>query len=206
MRDLGILLTGEPGSCTYLAAPAIVRTQKFICALARGPIVLSTDFVDQCLTENKRLQPEDFILEDVEGEARLGFKLAESTARAKEIKGHLLQGYAVFCTEAINGGFDTFRAIAEANGGKCVLYRARAGSHPLARANALEDAPQYLYLLSGATPEEVKLWPKFRQVAEGNGMVPRIVKSDWLIDVAMSQRINWRENYELKEEDVEIDG
>ena len=37
-------------------------------------------------------------------------------------------------------------------------------------------------------------------------MVPRIVKSDWLIDVAMSQRINWQEFYELKEEDVEVDG
>jgi hypothetical protein len=207
LRELGILLTQEPGSCSYLAAPSIVRTQKFICALAYGPIVLSTDFVDQCLAENKRLQPEDFELKDAEGEERLGFKLTEVTARAKENKGHLLQGYAVYCTEAVHGGFDTYKSIAEANGGKCLLYRARAGSHAVARVTALErgqdpaeqDLPQYLYLLSGNTPEEVKLWPKFRQMAQGNDMVPRIVKSDWMIDVAMSQRIHWQEFYEWKD-------
>lgn len=202
------MLTQEPGSCTYLAAPSIVRTQKFICALARGPIVLSTDFVDQCLAQNKRLQPEDFELKDVEGEARLGFKLTEVTARAKENKGHLLHGYVVYCTEAIHGGFDTYKAIAEVNGGKCLLYRARAGSHPVARAAGHdddEDSPQYLYLLSGDTPEEVKLWPKFRQLAEGNDMVPRIVKCDWMIEMAMSQRMQWQEYYEWKDDAAEVD-
>jgi hypothetical protein len=33
-------------------------------------------------------------------------------------------------------------------------------------------------------------------------MVPRIVKSDWMIDVAMSQRIHWQEFYEWKEDAV----
>lgn len=188
-----------------MAAPSIIRTQKFISAIAHGPIILSTDFVDQCLAENKRLQPEDFILQDVEGEARLGFKLTEATARAKEHNGHLLQGHAVYCTEAINGGFDTYKAIAGANGGKCLLYRTRAGSHPVARASRSDDSLQYLYLLSGDTTDEVKLWPKFRQTAQGNGMIPRIVKSDWMIDVAMSQRIHWQEFYEWKDGAAEMD-
>ena len=179
---------------------------KFICALARGPFVISTDFVDQCLEQNKRLRPEDFELKDVEGEARLGVKLTEVTARAKENKGHLLRGYVVYCTEAIHGGFDTFKAIAEVNGGKCLLYRARAGSHPVARATGHEkDSPQYLYLLSGDTPEEVKLWPKFRQLAAGNNMVPRIVKSDWMIELAMTQRMHWQEHYEWKDDAAEVD-
>lgn len=199
------MVTQEPGNCTHLAAPSIVRTQKFICALARGPIVLSTDFVDQCLAQNKRLRPEDFELKDVEGEARLGFKLTEVTAKAKENKGHLLHGYVVYCTEAIHGGFDTYKAIVEANGGKCLLYRARAGSHPVARATGHddddedEDSARYLYLLSGDTPEEVKMWPKFRQLAAGNEMVPRIVKSDWMIEMAMSQCVQWHDYYEWKD-------
>ena len=198
-------MTGDPSNCTHLAAPSIIRTQNFICAIARGPIVLTTDFVDQCLAENKRLEPQDFVLQDAEGETRLGFKLSEATARAKENRGHLLKGYVVYCTEAIHGGFETYKAIAEANGGKCILYRARAGSLPVARATALEESPEHVYLLSGDMTEEIKLWPKFRQVAVGNGMMPRIVKSDWMIDAAMSQRIHWQEFYEWKDDAAVMD-
>lgn len=204
------MVTQQLGNCTHLAAPSIVRTQKFICALAHAPIVLSTDFVDQCLAENKRLPPENFLLNDLESEERFGYKLTDATARAKENKGQLLRGYTIYCTEFIHGGFDTYKAIVEANGGKCLLYRARASSNISARTGATDrghdkmdlDTPEYLYLLSGVSPEEARLWPKFRQLAKGMEMEPRIVKNDWLIDLALSQRIQWQEMYDMTDKDV----
>ena len=211
---MGILITQEPAGCTHLASPHIIRTQKFICALAHAPVVLSTDFVDQCVAENKHLPPENFELKDVEGEKRLGFKLSESTARAKENKGHLLQSCTIYCTESVKGGFETYKAIIEANGGQCLLYRARASSKTSARAgvphknNKDEDSssPEYLYLVSGVTYEESRLWVKFQQMAETKGMIPRIVKTDWIIDLALSQQIRWHDIYELSDQDVKIDG
>lgn len=206
------MITQDPSNCTHLASPQIVRTQKFICALANAPIFLSTDFVDQCLAENKRLPPEDFVLDDVEGERRHGFTLSESTARAKENKGQLLKNYIIYCTEAVHGGYDTYKSIIEANGGKCHPFRARASSIVSARGalDANEDdeapeSPEYSYLVSGSTYEESRIWTRFRQIAQGKGMVPRVVRTDWIIDLALSQRINWNESYELTDKEVRPD-
>lgn len=203
------MLSVDPTNFTHLAAPNIIRTQKFICALARAPIVLSTDFVDRCLEENKNLPLEQFLLSDLEGEKRLGVKLTDVIARARENKGRLVQGYSIYCTETVHGGFDTYKSIVEANGGKCLLYRARAGSST-SRAGGLDgdtdgsgsDTPEYAYLLSGVAHDEVRLWPKFRHMAQGMGKVPRIVRTDWMLDLALSQRDTWHETYELTEDGV----
>ena len=199
-------------SCTHLASPQIVRTQKFICALAHAPVVISTDFVDECLESNELLDVDDYLLRDPDGEARIGHKLSDALVRAKANKGKLLKGVVVYATEAIHGGFDTYKAIVEVNGGTCLLYRARAGPHSAARTDPEDSDAQHdkdmatnLYLISGTTPAEVKLWPRFREMAEEIGKVPRIVRNDWMLNLALSQQIQWREGYALSEDTIEAD-
>ncbi|KAL9608825.1 MAG: hypothetical protein Q9167_006360 [Letrouitia subvulpina] len=213
LREMGIQITQDTTNCTHVASPAIVRTKKFVCALARAPAVISTDFIDDCLAENERLDPQEYKLHDTAGEKRLGFKLDDALQKAKSNKGHLLRGMSIFCTENIQSGFDTYKSIVEANGGKCVLYRARAGSTATARTGGLDDddadqmdvdTPDYIYLISGTTPEEAKLWPKFRQMAQGTGKLPRIVRTDWMLDLALRQEIQWHDGYSLSEDDVEM--
>ncbi|KAL9043241.1 MAG: hypothetical protein Q9214_003568 [Letrouitia sp. 1 TL-2023] len=211
LREMGILITQDPTNCTHVASPAIVRTKKFVCALARAPMVISTDFIDECLAENERLDPQEYKLHDTAGEKRLGFKLDDALQKAKSNKGHLLRGMSIFCTENIQSGFDIYKSIVEANGEKCLLYRARAGSTAAARAGGLDDdadqmdvdTPDYIYLISGTTPEEAKLWPKFRQMAQGTGKLPRIVRTDWMLDLALRQEIQWHDGYSLSEDNVE---
>lgn len=210
LRELGILIVPDVASCTHLASPHILRTQKFICALAQGPIILSTNFVDDCLSQNKLLEPKDYLLQDTEGEKRMGFKLSDALARAKTNKGQLLQGYSMYCTDIIHGGFETYKTIAEVNGGKCLVYRARAGSTATLRAGQDEEAdvsepgdPGYVYLISGSTPEEAKLWPKFRQMIEGVGKKPLVVRQDWILDLALSQQHAWRDLYSLTDKDIQ---
>ena len=206
---MGILVVPDVGSCTHLASPHILRTQKFICALAHSPVIISTDFVNDCLSQNKRLAPEEYLLQDIEGENRMGIKLSDSLARAKVNQGQLLQGYSIYCTEYIQGGFETYKAIAEVNGGKCLLYRARAGSTATLRAGPDDDTdspeaggPGYVYLISGTTSDEAKLWPKFQQMMEGTGKKPLVVRHDWILDLALSQKHEWREVYPLSDTDV----
>ena len=161
------MVVSDYASCTHLASPRLLRTQKFICALAHAPVVLSTDFVDDCLSENKALNPDNYLLKDAEGEQRMDIKLSDALARAKENRGKLLKGYFVYCTEQVHGGFDTYKSIVEVNGGKCLMYRGRAGTGSTLRAvdedtdGSDASQPEYVYLVSGTTVEESKLWPKF---------------------------------------------
>lgn len=212
LRDIGIIVTEDPTNCTHLASPRIIRTQKFICAIARGPTVVNGDFILDSIAKNERLDPEDYPLRDDEGEKQLSTKLSEIITRAKRNKGRLLKDCSIYCTEHIRGGFDTFKAIAEANGGKCLLYRARAGSMTAPRAGGTdsmdednddrEEDRQFIYLLTGETTEEARLWPKFRQMVRDVGGVPRVVKAGWMADAALSQRVQWHSMYEMTSDDV----
>ncbi|KAI4116854.1 MAG: hypothetical protein LQ345_002796 [Seirophora villosa] len=210
LREFGILVTQDPTHCTHLAAPNLLRTRKFICALAYAPMVISSDYIDDCLAKEKRLEPEDYLLKDSDGEQRHGFQLNDSLSRAKNHRGRLLRGMTIYCTEAIKGGFDTYKAIIESNGGKCLLYKGRSGSVTASRAAGQEEDPngtvengaKHLYLVSGTTPAEVALWSKFRSMVQGAGLVPRIAETDWLLNVALRQELHWSDRCELKEEYV----
>ena len=206
---MGILIVPDFVSCTHIAAPHILRTKKFICALAHAPMYLSTDFVNDCLSRNKRLEPEQYLLQDTEVEDKMGYKLSDAIARAKSNKGQLLQGYTVYCTENIHGGFETYKSIVDVNGGKCLMYRARAGSTATLRARLDEgsdgsevEARENVYLVSGTTPDEAKLWPRFRQMIEGMGKNPLVVRHEWVVDIAMLQMHQWRDDYNLTDKDI----
>ena len=168
-------------------------------------MVLSTDFLDKCLEQRKLVRPEDYLLKDPEGEKRHSLRLKDVSKRAKANKGRLLRGQTVYCTEHVYGGFDTYKSIIQANGGRGMLYRARAGSLTSAKAGYVDnpngeeepEEPENVYLISGGKPEEQKLWPKFSQMAEAIGKVPRIVRTDWMLDLALSQEIRWDESYEV---------
>ncbi|KAL6875011.1 BRCT domain-containing protein [Trichoderma novae-zelandiae] len=197
LRDLGIQVVQEGHPCDYLAAPHVVRTVKFLCALARGPTVISSTFIDQVLETGKVPDVEDFILKDSEAEARYNIDLEKSVARAKAHRGKLLRNVGIYCTDKVKNGADSYRTIAEANGATFKIYRARSGS-TIKPTTAEEDnflPPDPVYLLSGTTAEEKQLWTRFRDMAKKGHMEPRIVSPDWLLDVAMSQQVRFDKKF-----------
>lgn len=91
---------------------------------------------------------------------------------------------------------ETFEAIAKANGATFAVYKNRGvgGIKPVKPGE--DDGPaEPVYLLTGTRPEERKLWPKFEDMAKAGNMIPRIVSTKWLLDVAMSQDVKWSEDY-----------
>lgn len=178
-----------------MAAPAVVRTQKFLCALASGVPVLSTDYITKCLSSGEMLPPQKFLLKDTANEKKFGIKLNESVKRAKDNRGALLHGVAVYCTEGIANGPDTFKSIVESNGGMFYVYRGRGGAVIKPSESDDDEDMEPVYLLSGLKPDERRLWPKFDQMAKDGNMEPRIVVTEWLLDTAMSQSIKWDRHY-----------
>ncbi|THC92538.1 hypothetical protein EYZ11_007991 [Aspergillus tanneri] len=209
LRDLGILVVQDARKCSHLAAPSILRTPKFVNALAYGPTIVNIDFITACLKENELVDPAEFPLEDEAAEKRLGFSLEEARGNAKKNKNRLLQGYQIYCVETIRGGFDAFKSIVDANGGDCSLFRGRV-SHQSQRDESDDDSSvdyedrsrKEMYLLSSVTADHQRLWPRFRQLVHALGKTPRIVRVDWLLDIAMSQTLHEADAYELNEEMV----
>jgi hypothetical protein len=196
-----------------LIAPSVVRTKKFVSALACGPTVVSTSYLDYALKQNKLPPPEKHILHDSSFEKQRGFRISEAVERAKQNKQRLLKDWAIFCTDKVAGGFDTFKDITVANGGKCMLWKGRTTSlNPSKRTldsedqevsqNQEEDEGDVLYLISDPNKKEFELWKKFRALAKQHNMTPRIVTTEWLLFVAMAQYVHWDPKWELNEDMV----
>lgn len=128
-------------------------------------------------------------------EKKFGVKLNDAVKRAKDNKRHLLHGVAVYCTEGIANGPDTFKSIVESNGGMFYVYRGRGGALIKPSESDDDDDQEPVYLLSGLKPDERRLWPRFEQMAKEGNMEPRIVVTEWLLDTAMSQSIKWDRHY-----------
>jgi hypothetical protein len=156
------------------------------------------------------LDPDDYPLEDKQTEKKFTFTLAQAQINAKKNKNKLLHGKIIYCIENIRGGFDVFKSIVEANGGKCQLFRGRNGVKISARLSSEEDIEQghedEVYLISGNEKDQSRFWPVFRTMATNSKRVPKIVEPEWILDIAMSQEWRWAESYEWPEsmEDVEM--
>ena len=172
-------------------------------------MLLSSDFVDDCLDQDRRLDPSEYILEDKDFESASGYTMEDSLTGAALNKGQLLKAYTIYCTDSARGGFENLVSIAKANGASCTLYKGRAGADSALRAASVDEnsdtetKPEEVFLLSGTTPQEAKLWSKFRQMAEKYSKIPRVVQSDWLLHAALSQKLQSSEEHALSESDVD---
>lgn len=212
LRSLGVLLTQEPKDVDILVAPKILRTRKFVSALACAPLVVDTSFLDTAISKKKLVDPPP-LLKDHDNEGRLGFTLVDALERAKQNNRKLFRSWSVFITKQVNGGFDTYKDIISLNGGEAMMYVGRPNAIVPTKPNSADrgaesqnqgeaDEYDYVYLVSGRTDEEVKLWRKFRENAEKQGLEPRVVTSDWVLNAAMSQRISLQDKWVLNEDEV----
>lgn len=111
-----------------MAAPSILRTPKFLSAIAYAPTILDISYITACIEKGEFLDPNLYLLKDTTNEERYSLTLADAQERAKKNKQRLLAGKIIYCVENIAGGYDVFKSIIESNGGTCILFRGRPGS------------------------------------------------------------------------------
>lgn len=151
--------------------------------------------MDTCIKTGDIPPVQKYILKDHESEKKYGIKLKDVVTRARANKRNLLRHVPIYFTEHIPQ-INTYRAIIEANGGTFAVYK---GKPTIRKVSAEEDTgpADPIYLLTGQRPEEKRLWSKFVEMAEAGNMIPRIVDTEWLLDVAMSQQQKWNKKYDV---------
>lgn len=213
LRELGLFITEDFKKVDVLCAPSVVRTKKFVAAMACGPALVGSSYLDFALKNNKLPPPDKHPMDGRDFEKEHGFKMADAIERALQNKHRLFRDWTIFCTEKVPGGFATYKDIIEANGGKCSLWKGRTtnitATKRLVNASAgeesqnqKEDEGDVLYLISDASSKEFTNWAKFRELAKKHDMTPRIVKTEWLLINAMAQYVHWKPEWELTDEIV----
>jgi len=201
LRALGIAITDDPSKATHVAAPKILRTIKFMVAIAYAPQILSTDYIEACLEEDEFLEPDDYELADKENEKKHGVMLKKVLEKARANKQQMLKGRTIYCTEKIIGGFETLQGIAEANGTTLTHYRGRHMTIPNRKSGGESESQDggddEVYLISNDNEEDRRLWPKFVRMAEDSGRAPHVLIAEWLLSSALRQEIQPLGPYKL---------
>ncbi|KAG8943551.1 hypothetical protein FRC03_002440, partial [Tulasnella sp. 419] len=149
LSKLGAKQTGDVRECTHLIAKSIVRTLKFMCALARGVHIVSPDWVRQSAKAKRLLDETDFQLQDPAGEKKHNFKLSESLARARRRR--IFKSHIFYVTPSVQTDKNILRDIVACNGGETVMQvpkpRALEGKRERYLISCAQDKAHWLPLI-----------------------------------------------------------
>ncbi|TFK17473.1 hypothetical protein FA15DRAFT_761050 [Coprinopsis marcescibilis] len=172
---LGVKFTDRHQDCTHLVAAGLVRTEKFLCALARAPYILKEDWVKDSAKVKRLLPEDDYLLHDAKGEAKYGLILEEALERARDHRGTLLKGKTFYLTPKINVGIQLMKNVITACGGQV------APTQPTPRI--LKSSPGLRHVIS--CPEDVHVW---RALVE-HGFP--IYSQELILTGVLRQEISW---------------
>ena len=186
----------EGGHCTHLAAPHILRTEKFLCALAYAPIVASLKWVYDCLEKDTVLgmslltrltsDPKLYPLRDRENEKKYQFSLDESVSRARDNHRQLFKNYQVYISNSLSTHSALLR-IVETNGGEArVVSNTIKGRARIMRTDYIRPVDQIL--ICDPTAEDQGLRNKFQQEVRTGNLKAGIYTPEWILRNVLRQK------------------
>ena len=204
LATIGVLEETEVDKASevdVLVSHKILKTPKFLGAIAGGAVAVGPDWLDKMLEKETVVDAAPWALKDNEMEAEYKFDLQQSLVRARSNLQHggLLRGMRIYHTEHIQNAA-TWQKIVSLNSGTCLPYKGRESRLPETRAidNREPSEEQALYLIT--VPTDRKVWGKFRTMATKHGYRPIVVTHEWLLRVCMTQDLKvWEPEWDLFE-------
>ncbi|KAH9892440.1 hypothetical protein C8Q73DRAFT_698027 [Cubamyces lactineus] len=118
LTKLGVKFVTKPTECTHLLVRSIVRTEKFLCAVAVAPYVLGEHWAIRSATVRKLLPEDEFMIKDAETEKKYGFVLGDALKRAKKNAQKLFAGKTFYVTSKVPVDSKLLKNVVTANGGQ----------------------------------------------------------------------------------------
>ncbi|KAJ8077295.1 regulator of Ty1 Transposition [Marasmius tenuissimus] len=178
MHKLGVKTASKPWDCTHLLVKSLVRTEKFLCAVAAGAHIVSEKWATDCASAKKILPEEKYILHDPDGEAKYNMNLKESLKRARkgrEENNRLLERHVFYVTHHVQAEIRLLKNVITACGGTL------ASQTPTPRI--LDTNHELRHVIS--CPEDAKIW---RPIAQKGY---KIYTQELILTGVLRQEIEW---------------
>uniref|UniRef100_A0A182KD64 Mediator of DNA damage checkpoint protein 1 n=1 Tax=Anopheles christyi TaxID=43041 RepID=A0A182KD64_9DIPT len=174
----GCKIVDIPELATILVTDRIIRTYKFLCAVAKGIPIVGQSYLDalQRSEANEQINPWDHILSDVETEKRYKFQLRDTLLKAQKKK--LFQDYTVFVTSST-----------KPPPSELFLILTCAGAKPSKHCSPSSMVGDKVFVISD--PADVACWVKYRERFPGI----QIVSAEGFMVSMMQQSINFQKHH-----------
>ena len=125
LDTLSIVRTDNMMEATHLVAKSLTRTEKMLCAIARGLDVVSMSWVRAMVKAKAVVPAGSYALVDRKKEQQWGIQLSDVLARSRLHPGALLQGHHIILTRHVQPSRDILAHIVEAAGGQASVATAK---------------------------------------------------------------------------------
>ncbi|KDQ26961.1 hypothetical protein PLEOSDRAFT_168763 [Pleurotus ostreatus PC15] len=169
---LGVKMVEKASECTHLLAPHLVRTEKFLCAIAVNAFILKSEWATASAAANELLPEETYFLEDDANERKYNVKLADVLLRAKSNQGQLFAKKTFHVTPKVSIDLKLLKNVIAANGGQMTTQA------PTSRTFNSENK----YLIS--CPEDASIWRPFAQHRP-------VYTTELVLSGALKQEVDW---------------
>ncbi|XP_062507296.1 mediator of DNA damage checkpoint protein 1-like isoform X2 [Corticium candelabrum] len=135
--DLGGIVVSSVHDCTHLIADKVLKTVKFLCVLARGKLIVATQWLDACKRAKTFVDASSYIIHDTASEKEHKFKLKTSIANAA--KKPLFKDYKIYVTKSVKPPYDAMRDIVCCAGGEMLAKLPEAYEEQTVIISCAED-------------------------------------------------------------------
>ncbi|CAD6897913.1 unnamed protein product [Tilletia controversa] len=178
LKTLGAVRTEDMFKATHLVAAGLSRTEKMLCAIARGNVMIVDQAWLQMSIRKKALQEEaNYPIQDPKNERKYKVKLEDALERSRAKPGKLLRKHEFYMTRNVKPHSDVLRKVIIAAG----------GSAPTALPNVqkLEEDRAHVHLIS--CEEDKALWVDFKREREP----VRVYEAELIIAGVLKQQMDW---------------
>ncbi|ESK96541.1 brct domain containing protein [Moniliophthora roreri MCA 2997] len=102
LAKLGVKMASKPWDCTHLVVKQLVRTEKFLCAVAAGASIVTEKWAIDSAAAKKLLPEDKYILKDPAGEKKYNFLLKDALERARSRDGRFLDRQTFYVTPKVS--------------------------------------------------------------------------------------------------------
>jgi hypothetical protein len=190
LSKIGIHLVEKPNLAQTIVAPKVLRTEKFLCALANAVNILKPVYLEDCLAAGELIHP-------IPDKYRLDFadkKLFNALQRARDIqqsgKPAIFDGITFNVAPGVSGGFDVFNRIVQSHGAhSSVLISSKNKKFTTSRNHRI------ILIATGSQQQQVQ---QFKQQSAKGDKVTRVAYStDWVYKCILEMKLSFDAVYEL---------
>lgn len=197
LKKFGIEVTQDPVKANIVAAPRVVRTPKFLCALAYNVQFVTLEWFLDSMEQKTVVDPSAYTLIDPVAERDYEFSFKKSKKLAKTNQQQLLAGVDLCWMPETKENRPGLEDVAKANGAALTLFTAGPSGKGRLSGKSKEAGTEMILLTSNASdPKQHSLCKLFTAFAASRQRKARIIDPDWLTRTALCQKIEPWDNYE----------
>ncbi|EIW75709.1 hypothetical protein CONPUDRAFT_112253 [Coniophora puteana RWD-64-598 SS2] len=177
LSKLGVRTTQTAAQCTHLVVKNVVRTEKFLSAMAVAPFIVTEEWAKDSAKAGTLLPEDKYSISDKTSEKKWNFKLADALERAKDGGGtRLFRGMVFYVTPKVPIDTKLLKNVVASGGG------AVQTASPTVRSL---KGKENRYVVS--CPEDISIWRPIAQ--EGYP----VYTAEMLLLAILRQEIGWED-------------